>query len=147
MNYEPGMLVAFKWNSNSYGVCKVLKITETRKDPIISVVTYSNWFDALPENVGPETLKPMVVHMPMLLPAMELSECTLIGNAEVTPEELSGYENWLAAWQDRRAGFFDRSISDSVDQVMEAMAQVDNGGQDASGFRDRLMRQWQGNRP
>ena len=145
MNYEPGMLVAFKWNSNSYGICKVLKITETRKEPIISVVTYSNWFDDIPENIEMDKLKPLVVHMPMLLPAMAMSECNVIGNAEVTSEEMSGCEAWLAAWKERQAGFFDRSIPDSVDQIMEAMAQVNNGGQD-SGYRDRLMRQWQNER-
>lgn len=145
MNYESGMLLAFKWNADTFGVCKVLKVTETRKDPIISIITYSNWFETMPENVDTAALKSMVVHMPMLLPAMEMSECTPIGTADVTPEELDGYENWVRAWEDRRAGFFDRSISDAVDHIMEAMAEVDNGGQD-SVYRERLMRKWQNER-
>ncbi|MHB9095878.1 MAG: hypothetical protein ACYC21_14525 [Eubacteriales bacterium] len=145
MNYEPGMLLAFRWDSNTYGVCKVLKITETRKDPIINIVTYANWFENIPEDLDFEQLKPLVVHMPMILSGLTMSDCTPIGKVEVKPEELEGYENWNAAWKDRRAGFFERSISDAVDHVMEAMAQVDNGGQD-SVYRERLMRQWQNNR-
>ncbi|MDT3702281.1 MAG: hypothetical protein ROZ36_04435 [Thermincola sp.] len=146
MNFEPGMLIAFRWSQTTYGVCKVLQITETRKEPIINVVTYSNTLEQIPENIDVSALKTLVVHMPMLLPAMLMSECTHIGTAPVTPEELRGYENWLAAWQERQAGYFDRPIPDSVDQIMEAMAQVDGGGADQSGYRDRLMRKWQSNR-
>lgn len=139
-NYEPGSLLAFKWDNDSYGVCKVLQITETRKEPIINIVTYSNWFEGLPENVDTAQLKTLVVHMPMLLPALEISGCTLVGADEVKPQELDGYENWLGAWQDRRAGFFTRSIPDSIDEIMEQMAVVDSPGDSA--HKERLMQQW-----
>lgn len=138
--YEPGTLLAFKWDADSYGVCKVLKITETRKEPIINIVTYSNSFSALPENIDAGQLKPMVVHMPMLMPAMELSDCTPVGKADVQPEELRGYENWLAAWQERRSGFFTRSIADAVDEILEHMANVDSP--EDSVYRERLMQHW-----
>ncbi len=146
MNYEPGMLLAFKWDPDSFGICKVLKITETKKEPIINIITYSNWFETLPENINPEQLKPLVIHMPMLLSAMEQSGCTPVGSAEVKPEELRGYENWLSAWQERRSGFFDKSIAESIDHILESMARVDNGPQDSI-FKERLMRRWQENMP
>lgn len=146
MNYEPGMLLSFKWDSDSFGICKVIKVTETRRQPIISVVTYSNTFKEIPENLDLNQLKPMVLHMPILSPGLEMSECKPIGSAEITPNETSAYENWAAAWQDRRAGFFEKSIDDSVNHIMEAMAEVDTG-QSNSPERQRLAQQWQSKMP
>ncbi len=146
MNYEPGMLLAFKWDTDTYGICKVLKITETKKEPIVNIITYSNWFQTLPETIDPDEIKPLVIHMPMILSAMEKSGCKPIGTAEVKPEELQGYENWVRAWNERRSGFFERSIAESVDQILESMAHVDNTPED-SVFKERLMRRWQQNMP
>lgn len=145
MNYEPGMLLAFRWDENTFGVCKVIKVTETRKEPIISAIVYTNWFESVPENLDTDQLKPMVIHMPLLQSAMERSGCVQVGQAEVIPDELRGFDNWFAAWQQRQAGFFDKSIADSVDIIMESMANVDSGGPDSM-YRDRLMRHWQQNR-
>lgn len=145
MEFEPGMLLAFRWDQDSYGVCKVLKVTETRKDPIISIVTYSNSFDSVPEQVDAEQLKPLVIHMPVIRSGIMRSDLKPVGTAEVKPEELGGYEHWLAAWKERRAGFFEGSIADSVDIIIEAMAQVDNGPQDRA-MMERMRQQF-GNKP
>ncbi|PKM79823.1 MAG: hypothetical protein CVU89_16525 [Firmicutes bacterium HGW-Firmicutes-14] len=148
MKYEPGMILAFRWDTESYGVCKVTGITETRKEPIISIVTYSNSYDSPPEKFDPaEELKPMVLHMPMLLPAIEASECTAIGNAEVSPEEQDGFENWLSAWKERRTGFFKQTIPDAVDHIIEAMAQVESSASEDSMYRERLMQRWRNEGP
>jgi len=144
MDFKPGMLLAFKWDANSYGICKVAGITETSKEPIIGIVTYSNCYESVPENLDPSELKPMVIHMPMYLPAMQASDCEEIGTAEVTEDEAKGYDNWLTAWKDRRTGFYERDIPSSIDYIIEQMAQVDNASSEDSMFRDRLMQRFQG---
>jgi len=142
MNYEKGMVLAFRWESDNYGICKVINVTATKKEPIVSIVTYSDSFESVPENPDLTALKPLVIHMPMLHPAMEASECTQIGSAEVGEQETAAYETWLNAWQERRSGFFTATIPDAVNQIIEAMARVDNGTSD-SAFRERLARRWQ----
>ena len=144
MDFKPGMLLAFNMESDTYGVCKVTGITETSKEPIISVVTYANSFDSVPEEVNPAELKPLVIHMPMYLPALKASNCKEIGMAEITGDEARGFDNWLLAWKDRRAGFFERSIPDSIDYILEQMANVENSTPEDSVFRERLMRRFQG---
>ena len=123
MNYEPGMLLSFKWESEVFGICKVIKLTETKKDPIISISTFSNYFDTFPENINLDQLKPMIVHMPMV--PSSLTGCTPVGKAEIRPRELEAYERWLDAWQAGRAGILNKSISESVSQILEAMAEVE----------------------
>ncbi len=143
MDFKPGMLLAFNWDNDSYGVCKVTGVTETNKEPIIGVVTYSNYYDTVPEEIDPAELKPMVLHMPMYLPAMKASVCKEIGTADVTENEARGFNDWLKAWKDRRTGFFERSIPDSVDFILEQMAKVDNAPEDQF-YRKKLMERFQG---
>jgi len=142
MQYEPGTLLAFKWDEKNFGVCKVIAATETNKEPIISIIAYSNWFETIPGPSEPEQLKPLVLHMPMIMSAMQATGCMPIGSAEVKPEELKGYEHWLGAWKDRRAGFFEIPVPHAVDHIVEAMAQVNSGSSD-SAFKEKLRQRWQ----
>ncbi len=123
MNYEPGMLLSFKWEDDSFGICKVIKLTETKKDPIISICTYSNYLNPIPESIDQVELKPMIVHMPML--ESRLSDCVAVGKADIRPRETEAYETWYEAWKIGRAGILTKSISESVSQILEAMAEVD----------------------
>lgn len=142
MQYAPGTLLSFKWDDGNLGVCKVITTTETAEEPIINITTFSNCFEAIPEAIATTELKPLVLHMPMTLTSIQASDCSVIGFAEVTPEEYKGFEKWLAAWQNKRAGVFEIPIVSAINHIIEAMAQVNSSSPD-SAFRQQLKRHWQ----
>lgn len=119
MVYEPGTLLRFSWHGDTFGICKVIRITDTLPEPIVSITTYSNFFDRIPEAIEPAALRPMVTHMPMLLSS--LAECMPVGKTDIRQRELAAYQRWLKAYQAGRSGYFSRPVSESVSQVLEAM--------------------------
>lgn len=122
MNYEPGMLLSFCWETGSVGICKVIKVTESDHKSIVSISVFSNAFADVPESLTADQLKPMIAHMPMTLPG--LAGCAAVGRAEIRSRELEALQRWLEAWQAGKAGVFTKSVGDAVSQIMEAMLEV-----------------------
>lgn len=122
MKYKEGDLLAYEYKNEGYLILKIIAISDMEDLMLYHVrifdTIYENFIEAEKVN-SLNKIYDFIPHVAITKKQFEKEDLERIKNEEVFMDEKSRYRNWLIDWNHHKSEYFDLSLKDLLNSVVD----------------------------